>query len=193
MIRSTSRQRRQTRTCPVLAVLVGVLSLSGCSLEPSTPQPAVTSVDRKAEQAAGELAQVRIAECMRERGFVVGRDAEGREFFDIPPGPDGESKLLDSLAECHGLQVLPSQVPASEEELDGLYDLELTRVECLREQGYEPPPIPSRESYVAERKAVSEGRAMVRWDPLDPQALRSQGHDPQELDRACPAPRLADL
>lgn len=178
-----------------LSILVGVSVLTGCSpgAEEVSPTGATPSVDRQAEQAAGELAQERIAECMSERGFVVGQDADGRDYFDIPPGPEGDAQLLEALTECQEGQVLPAPVSASEEELRGLYDLELERVECLREQGFEPPTIPSRESYVAERKAISEGRAFVGWDALDPRALSSQGHDPEELDRACPAPRLADL
>lgn len=179
-----------------LPVVIAMLVLTGCSngSEEVSLTGEATSVDRKAEQAAGELAQEQIAECMRERGFVVGQDAQGRATsYEIPPGPDGDAQLLDALAECQEGVTLPSHVPASDEELSGLYDLQLERVACLRAQGYEPPPIPSRESYMAERKALAGGRGGAVWDPLDPRALSSQHHDPQELERACPAPRLADL
>lgn len=174
-------------------VLAAPFLLVGCSEDAVGPTPQATSpaVDRQAEIDAGYDAVGRQLQCMQDQGFPVSVDPEGRTWVD--PGTD-ETRFHEAMAACHDEAVFPTPVPASDEELRGIYALELKRMDCLRSHGYEPEPAPSLEVFIdGYRQAASAG--VPPWDPFDPTrvdpALDWEGI--QELHEACPDPGLEDL
>lgn len=182
---------------PAVAVLV-VVGLSGCSNtvsdDPSTGETSSgsTGVDRREIQRQGEEAQAGIRTCMEERGFAVENGPAGEVQYLIPEGEGGDEVLLQNLSECEQGVDLPDAPPATREELGGMYELELNRIECLKDNGFEPAPPPSREKYIEDRQQLEQAGGGTVYDPLDPGLLEADD-DIMQLQEACPSPRLADL
>lgn len=190
--------RRRDRFLPLIGAGCLAVVLGGCSDSNSAgpdgdagaSSPA--NVDRQAIQRQGEEAQASIGSCMEERGFRVERGDDGRTSYDTPEGEGGDEVLLQNLEECSDEADFPDSPPATREELGGLYDLQLDRIECLESNGYEPEPPPSREKYIEDRQQLDQSGGGISWDPLDPRLIEPDD-DIMELQEQCPSPRLADL
>lgn len=189
------RSRKGRGWLPAIVVGCCAVALGGCAEADSGGEEDAaesTSVDRHAIHRQGEEAQASISSCMEERGFRVVLTDDGRTRYPTPEGEGGDEVLLQNLGECSAAADFPDPPPASRSELSGMYDLQLERIECLKESGYEPAPPPSREKYIEDRQQLDRAGGGVSWDPLDPRSLDADD-DIMELQERCPVPQLIDL
>lgn len=119
-----------------------------------------------AEEEQGSSAASLVRTCLEERGFVTRSTENGRWEVDIPSGGEGQVAAEEALSECMEENEPPAPEPFTDEELSGHYDGLLESASCLREQGWEIDPAPSRQVFIETYPPVGGGAVSeAPWSP----------------------------
>lgn len=201
------------RSGPFLVLLaVTTVTMAGCSVQPGSdasissaePIDAATSpgpMDSPTgaaeptmmERSNGEAAIREYAsskeQCINEAGFRAEMQDDGGLRIYEPP-PEQKQAWEEVIRACEEeLGPVPGYEPLTAEQLSILYDLELERADCLEENGYTVSEPSTRETFIAQSRALQDGEVDDDDWPWSP----STGiNDPESIE-LCPQPSADDV
>lgn len=125
----------------VVALLTGLIVLTSCATveEKPTASPAPVSAPEAPSVTEGVAA---MAECLKQKGWEVQTYRDGYAF----PGPAEQLDVyLEDQMACYSELGFDKPPPArmDDEHLTAMYGQEQQLRDCLMEQGYDPPELPS--------------------------------------------------
>lgn len=206
---------RLTRIVPVLALVTIAAGCTGtddgtadpvgapAQIAAGGPTPSLSPQERYAVDHGVEIPDVPvvreirpdesvtvIAQCMEEAGWPSEIDAEGAASYDIPPGQG--AAYDEASVRCRFQYPIAEKYtrPFTAEQWGVLYDhWATTTIPCLRDQGYDPAELPTRETFIEE--SLGGGADYVLNGPIydDVMADVAQGRWPSErhlLTNVCP-------
>ncbi|MFC5999422.1 hypothetical protein ACFP6A_11920 [Quadrisphaera sp. GCM10027208] len=126
----------------------------------------------------------RFMSCLQEQGWTVTSTEDG---FEVDVSQGKEKAFQASEAVCkERVGDFPTPAPPTEQEIEGLYALNLKAVQCLKEQGITVEPPPSLELYAQQYRQSLQG-GPAPWSPY------ANVENLAAVEGACPQPQLEDL
>lgn len=180
-----------------LVMAIVLLAIASCSVESGEGARPGKSAPTAAEQTSATQPPNREAEarsvaewtdrlisCLREEGWAVALTEDG---FEVEVGQDNDEAFQASETACtERIGAFPTPAPPTEQEIEGLYALNLKAVQCLKEQGITVEPPPSLELYVEQYRQSLQG-GPAPWSPY------ANVENLAAVEGACPQPGLEDL
>lgn len=187
-------QQQRLLSWPRLGLaLVTAFVVGGCDSASTESEPSAgAQPDRRAEADAHLAADNRIRECLDGQGFTTRSTADGGWEFDIPAGGEGQAAADRALDDCVAQADAPPPIQPTDEELSKLYDALVNSENCLRENGWDVDPAPSREVFVEDYPSLDGGEGMVDEPPWSPY-LSVPDFSLETAMETCPQPDPVDL